>query len=88
MRNHQNIAPYREGERAERGEVTLDEAAEVLRVSSSTVRRLIRGDVLPAHQLCKGAPWFILASDLKKDDVTREADSRRQRRPVSLDRRT
>ena len=54
MRNHRQIAPYRVGERAERGEVTLEEAATILVVSEATVRRLIQETVLPAHQLCKG----------------------------------
>jgi DNA invertase Pin-like site-specific DNA recombinase len=85
LRNNQNIAPYREGERAERGEATLDEAAEILKVSPSTVRRLFQGSILPARQLCKGAPWIILVSDLEKDNVRQEAAARRQRRPVSRD---
>ena len=42
------IATYREGERAERGEVTLDEAAAALSVSPSTVRRLIKDGQLAA----------------------------------------
>ena len=33
LRNTNGIAVYREGERAERGEVTLDEAADILKVS-------------------------------------------------------
>src|SRR6266566_1318994 len=37
LRQHQKIAPYREGERAERGEVTLNEAAAALSVSPSTI---------------------------------------------------
>ena len=41
LRNHRGIAPYREGERSERGEMTLEEAAVVLKVSEATVRRLI-----------------------------------------------
>jgi hypothetical protein len=41
LRNHRDIPPYREGERAERGEATLEEAAEILNVSEATVRRLI-----------------------------------------------
>ncbi|WP_407169107.1 helix-turn-helix domain-containing protein [Bradyrhizobium sp. ORS 111] len=35
----------------ERGEITLDEAAAALKVSPSTVRRLIAERSLPAHQL-------------------------------------
>ena len=44
------------GERTERGEATLDEAAKALAVSPSTVRRLIAEGVLAARQSCKGAP--------------------------------
>lgn len=56
LRNHRGIAPHREGARTERGEVTLEEAAEALEVSEATVRRLIADEVLPAAQHCKGAP--------------------------------
>jgi excisionase family DNA binding protein len=83
LRNHRNIAPYRAGERAERGEVTLDEAAEILNVSEATVRRLIATRVLPAHQFCKGAPWVIRSADLEQESVRRAADDRRARRPPS-----
>ena len=73
------IAVYREGERAERGEVTLEEAAERLAVSPATVRRLIVEGVLPASQICKGAPWTIRASDLRRAEVADEAARRRKR---------
>ena len=82
-RNRHSIEPYREGERSSRGEVTLGEAAEALKVSQATVRRLIKEGVLPGQQLCKGAPWVILVSDLDRDDVKRAADARRHRRPAS-----
>ena len=85
LRNHRRIAPYREGERAERGEATLEEAAAVLKVSEATVRRLIQEKILPATQHCKGAPWVIRASDLDGETVRRAADSRRLRRPPSVD---
>lgn len=87
LRNHRGIAPYREGERTERGEATLDEAAATLRISASTVRRLISDGVLPARQLCKGAPWIILIGDLQCDDINRAADARRSRTPASQDQR-
>ena len=87
LRNHRGIAPYREGERAERGEVTLEQAAEALNVSEATVRRLIADKVLPAAQHCKGAPWVIQADDLQDENVKRAADARRQRRPPSADQR-
>ena len=71
------------GERRERGEVTLDEAAATLSVSTSTVRRLIKDGQLAADQLCKGAPWIIKAADLRRADVRDAAAARRLRRPPS-----
>jgi excisionase family DNA binding protein len=73
------------GERSERGEATLLEAAEALAVSTSTVLRMIRAGILPANQLCKGAPWIIRHCDLQHNDVRREAMARRTRHPVSCD---
>lgn len=87
LRNYRSIAPYREGERAERGEATLDEAAEVLNVSEATVRRLIAERILPARQFCKGAPWTIRVDDLKLETVMQAADHRRARKPPSDDAR-
>ncbi|MGF1623190.1 MAG: hypothetical protein ACFCUR_21615, partial [Rhodomicrobiaceae bacterium] len=55
LRSHNAIPTYRDGERQERDEVTLDEVAAALSVSPSTVRRLIKDDQLAANQLCKGA---------------------------------
>lgn len=83
LRSHNDIATYRDGERRDRGEVTLDEAAAALSVSPSTVRRLIKDGQLAANQLCKGAPWIIRASDLERSEVRLAADARRLRRPPS-----
>jgi len=85
LRQHQKIAPYREGERAAPGEVTLSEAAATLSVSPSTILRMLRNGTLPAQQLCKGAPWIIRSQDLEGGDVRREAEARRLRRPPSCD---
>ena len=85
LRSHNAIATYREGERRDRGDVTLDEAAAALSVSPSTVRRLINDGQLAADQLCKGAPWIIKAADLERADVKRAATARRLRRPPSGD---
>jgi excisionase family DNA binding protein len=81
LRHQYDIAIYRDGERAERGEATLDEAAAALAVSTSTIRRLIADGALPANQYCKGAPWIIRQADLDRGDVRRQADARRSRRP-------
>jgi excisionase family DNA binding protein len=85
LRNHRGIPPYRDGERAERGEATMEEAAGRLNVSEATVRRLIQEKILPATQHCKGAPWVIRAGDLEDAKVKHAADARRQRRPPSDD---
>lgn len=78
FRNHRGIEVYCEGERAKRGELTLDETATALRVSAMTVLRMIRRGVLIGRQLCKGAPWVIKAGDLDADGVRAEADGRRR----------
>ncbi|RWB58761.1 MAG: DNA-binding protein [Mesorhizobium sp.] len=85
LRNHRRIPPCREGERAERGEVTLEETAKILNVSEATVRRMIQEKLLAARQYCKGAPWVIQNSDLDREDLQRIADARRSRRPPSED---
>ena len=86
LRNTHGIPVYSEGERAERGELTLDEAAETLKVSRATAYRMVTNGVIPAQQLCAGAPWIIRLVDLQLDAVLRDAESRRRpRRPISLD---
>ena len=81
VRNKHDIAVYRDGERQDRGEVTLEEAAAALNVSPATVRRLISSGVLPACQHCKGAPYVIQEADLQRADVRSDADNRRKRLP-------
>ena len=81
LRNQKDIPAYRQGERAERGEATLEEATEILSVSRTTIRRFINSGLLPARQLCKNAPWIVRHADLSSHEVRREADCRRARRP-------
>jgi excisionase family DNA binding protein len=85
LRHHQEVAPYRKGERHERGEATLEEAADALDVSKSTVRRMISDGILPGEHMCKGAPWIIRQDDLERFEVRRAAEARRSRCPVSDD---
>jgi DNA invertase Pin-like site-specific DNA recombinase len=83
VRNQKGIPSYQDGERKARGEVTLNEAADILAVSPSTALRMIGIGLLPAQQLCKGAPWIIPESTLHTEAVQREANSRRARVPSS-----
>ena len=59
FRNSRGIVVYRSGEMAERGELTLTDAAGRLGISKMTVLRLIAGGTIDATQECKGAPWAI-----------------------------
>jgi DNA invertase Pin-like site-specific DNA recombinase len=64
FRNHHGIAVHREGEWAERGEMTLEAAAQVMNVSVMTVLRMIRRGIIKGRQLCRGAPWVIKVEDM------------------------
>jgi excisionase family DNA binding protein len=77
FRNDHEIALYRAGERAERGEVLLHEAASRLGVSKMTVVRLIKDGILPAEQACKGAPYVIREMDLNLPAVRRAIENGR-----------
>jgi DNA invertase Pin-like site-specific DNA recombinase len=64
FRKHRDIAPYREGEWAERGEITLEAAAKIIGVCNMTVLRMLRRGDIKGRQVCPGAPWAIKAADL------------------------
>jgi len=61
-----DIATYVEEERLARGELTLEETARMLNISTETVRRLIVRKLLSAHQACSCAPWLIQRGDVEK----------------------
>jgi excisionase family DNA binding protein len=86
FRNDHNIAVYREGERAERGELVLHEAASRLGVSKMTVVRLIKDGVLLAKQSCVGAPYVIREIDLDRQEVRRAVKNGRAVSPDPLQR--
>jgi DNA invertase Pin-like site-specific DNA recombinase len=69
------IAAYREGERCARGELTLQETAAELQISTESVRRLIGSKQLPAAQACAGAPWIILRTDVDRFRSVRASDA-------------
>jgi hypothetical protein len=78
FRKHHDIAGYRDGEWAERGEITLDAAAQVIGVHKMTALRMIRRGDLKGQQACKGAPWVI-----KAEDVAMFAAQKQPRGPVT-----
>ena len=64
FRNHHDIVVYRDGEWAERGEITLEAAAKLIGVCSMTALRMLRRGEIKGRQVCAGAPWAIKAEDL------------------------
>src|SRR3977135_3396697 len=77
-RKHHDIAVYRDGEGAERGEITLDAASQIIGVAKMTALRMIRTGDLKGRQACKGAPWVI-----KAEDVAAFAARKRSTGPVT-----
>jgi len=80
FRNHHGIAVYHESEWAERGEITLEAAAQIMNVSVMTALRMIKRGVIKGRQLCKGAPWVI-----KAEDVAAYQAQNASRRPLTAD---
>lgn len=66
FRHDHHIDVYREGEREARGEMTLEQTAQVLGTSKMSVLRMIAAGEIAAHQTCRGAPWAIRHDDLAK----------------------
>ncbi|MBV8653767.1 MAG: recombinase family protein [Alphaproteobacteria bacterium] len=64
FRSHHGIAVHRAGEWAERGEITLEAAAQIMGVSAMTALRMVRHGIIKGSQLCRGAPWVIEAEEL------------------------
>jgi DNA invertase Pin-like site-specific DNA recombinase len=79
FRSHHGIAVYRDGEWAERGEITLEAAAQIMDVSVMTALRMIKRGVVKGRQLCKGAPWVIKAEDI----AAYQAQNASQRPPTA-----
>jgi hypothetical protein len=64
FRDYHEIMVYRPGEWAERGEITLEAAANIIGVIPMTALRMIKRGDLKGRQLCRGAPWVIKAEDV------------------------
>jgi hypothetical protein len=64
FRYHHGIACYRDGEWAERGEISLEGAARIIAVCNMTALRMLRRGEIKGRQVCPGAPWAIRTADL------------------------
>lgn len=82
-RNEHHIAIYVGGERERRGEVTLQEAADLLQVSPNSVRRLIRMGIIDGKQFCPGTPWIIKKGEIEKSEIQHAALRIRERLPLN-----
>jgi hypothetical protein len=80
FRSFHSIAVYHESEWAERGEITLEAAAQIMNVSLMTALRMVRRSIIKGRQLCRGAPWAI-----KAEDLTAYREQKPSRRPLTSD---
>ena len=78
FRNHHGIAGHRQGEWEERGEITLEAAAEIIGVCKMTALRMLRRGDIKGRQACPGAPWVI-----RTDDLAGFTGSKRSTSPVT-----
>lgn len=84
FRGSHHIAVFRQGEREERGELTLEQTAEALQLSHMTVLRMIAVGTLAGRQACRGAPWVIKRSDVDRLGARQPVGSG-SKRPLSTD---
>ena len=75
FRKDHRIPVFKEGERQQRNELTPEEVSCELGISVSKVRKLIKRGILPAKQVCSGAPWLIQKEDLTLEQVQHAAQS-------------
>ena len=75
IRKGHAIEVYREGERQARGDLTVDEVAISMKVTATTVLRLIRQKELVGNQACRNAPWVIRRLDLEHYLATRVGEN-------------
>lgn len=67
LRRENNIPVHSKA--PERTWKTMEEAAEILEVSATTTRTMIRNNILPARQIIPGSPWMIETAELTTDAI-------------------
>jgi DNA invertase Pin-like site-specific DNA recombinase len=78
LRHRHAIEVHAPGEWRQRAELTLEEAAATLKVSTSTVMKWIRSSRLCATQLCPNAPWVLRQNDVEALRATLAENPSRQ----------
>ena len=76
FRSNNKIPVYQEGEKQERKELTVEEASIKLGIGKTKVYKLIKNNLLPARQVCTGAPWIILKTDIESEEVKKAVHSK------------
>ena len=71
LRNRYEINVYVAGEWKNRSELTVEEAATMLKVTPTPVLKWIRSGRLPATQLCPHAPWVLRQTDVEAFQLCR-----------------
>ena len=84
-RKDHHIPVFKQGEREQRGELTPEEVSCELGVSVSKVRKLIKRCILPAEQVCTGAPWLIQKEALALEQVQHATKSSLTNRPLTAE---
>ncbi|MEE8057706.1 MAG: recombinase family protein [Pseudomonadales bacterium] len=69
FRKDYQIPVYTVGEREARNEMTVYEVSTELNITVSQVRRFLKQGIIPAEQVCKGAPWIIKQQVLQSASV-------------------
>ncbi len=77
-RNYQRFPAY-DPKQATNGVVTLEQAAQRLGVSNTSVRRFIEHKILPASQVVACAPWQIPTASLESDAVQKAVENVKNR---------
>jgi len=62
--------------------VTVHQSAEILGVSHTVIKRLIRQQILPAEQIVESAPWIITREDLQLPRVIAQVEAVRKGRQL------
>jgi len=85
FRQGNHIPVYKKGEREARGEMTPEEVSHALGISVSKVRKMIKLNILPASQVCTGAPWLIKKNVLALEQVQHAITSTVSSAPLTPD---